>query len=758
MRQTDRFGRGFEPQNGSYHAEAGPVQEEQLNSNAALSESSESERISALHGTFNSRPLPDDTAGLQQYLADLAGEVGRLTKVQDVVSAILQDRSEVKRLGEELQQEKERARAAEELHRSRLFQAESNCKAEAAKARQLQEEVMELQERERNMQHALSEAQRHVQERESVLAQWKVERQAADADAKAAAEAAACRHEDELRAAQAEISALRQSAAERKPADEKRHAEMLAAIERWRVLVSEKEEEVRSLQQQMGHLQSQAWHYQSEIQQMDAHYRHELDSLVAANAAADAELLKLRKEAAAPAQPQRLSLPGPPQPALSMFPPATALPAAHVEGGTNLTPPTSRSAPTKGIKNGSMVDATQRSVAPELHQIMNGRTVHAAPNNAPELFSEQQLVDALLEIVPRGEAHAKKFSHTDYQRLEAALGGRRWDHLYQPKYGSVPDFMRTHPEAFYQTPNGAFYRPDAPARLPAVQASSSQHMGASPASAAGGPSTALIIPPGTAGPPVVAKRQAVISAVVTPAAPANMRPKRAANSSSNNVISANAETKQQPKAQPQQQQQQPQQQQQEQSSQAAAVPLDVEKGAGRPPRALEKGIAAAAVQQEQQPRRFDGRKLEQTNGGASVSQPRGYLQAARNAAQASTPKQSSVEEFPALQGSKDRRKEPPVREEKLALSVPPGLQGQGSAAERQSSAKEATCGSSRNLIEGSKSERGDGEGNGTSGKPTAGGSRPASDTASASGADKEKSRKKRNRKKGGSAAGPVGAP
>ncbi len=126
--------------------------------------------------------------------------------------------------------------------------------------------------------------------RESVLAHWKVERQAADADAKAAAEAAACRHEDELRAAKAEISALRQTAAERceiiqlslvhylvqsritslsllkcdmdsygcrKPADEKRHAEMLAAIERWRVLVSEKEEEVRGLQQQMGHLQSQ---------------------------------------------------------------------------------------------------------------------------------------------------------------------------------------------------------------------------------------------------------------------------------------------------------------------------------------------------------------------------------------------------------------------------------------------------------------------------------------------------------------------
>lgn len=209
--------------------------------------------------------------------------------------------------------------------------------------------------------------------------------------------------------------------------------------------------------------------------------------------------------------------------------------------------------------------------------------------------------------------------------------------------------------------------------------------------------------------------------------------------------------KQQPKAQPQQQ---PQQQQQEHFSQAAALPSDVEKGAGRPPKASEKGIAAAPLQQEQQPRRSDVRKQEQTSGGASLSQPRGYLQAARSAAQASAPKQSSVEEFPALQGSKDRQKEAPVREEKHALSVPPGLQGHNSAAERQSSANASKGGSSRSAVEGGKS---DGEGNGSSGKATAGGNGPASDTASAGGINKEKFKKKRNRKKGGSAVGPVGA-
>ncbi len=62
-----------------------------------------------------------------RYLADNTRAPVHM-QVQDVVSAILQDRSEVKRLSEELQQEKERARAAEELHRSRLFQAESNCR------------------------------------------------------------------------------------------------------------------------------------------------------------------------------------------------------------------------------------------------------------------------------------------------------------------------------------------------------------------------------------------------------------------------------------------------------------------------------------------------------------------------------------------------------------------------------------------------------------------------------------------------------
>lgn len=78
---TDQFGKGFEPQNGSYHPESGPVQDVQLNNNAARSESSESERISALHGNLHSRTLPKDTHGLQQYQADLQGELGRLTKV-----------------------------------------------------------------------------------------------------------------------------------------------------------------------------------------------------------------------------------------------------------------------------------------------------------------------------------------------------------------------------------------------------------------------------------------------------------------------------------------------------------------------------------------------------------------------------------------------------------------------------------------------------------------------------------------------------
>ena len=253
---------------------------------------------------------------------------------------------------------------------------------------------------------------------------------------------------------------------------------------------------------------------------------------------------------------------------------------------------------------------------------------------------------------------------------------------------------------------------------------------------------------------MVPKRPAVISAVVTPAAPANTRPKRA-TSSGNSSISTSAEIKQQPKAQPQQQPQQQRQQQQEQLSQAAAVPSDVGNGAGHSQKASEKGAAAAALQQEHQPRRSDARKLEQMNGGASLSQPRGYLQAARNAGQASAPKQSLVEEFPALNGSKDRRKEAPVQDEKHALSVPPGLHAQNSTAERQSSAKGTTDGSSGVSVDGGKSERGDGEGNVSGGRPAAGGNGHASDTAS--GADKDKSRKKRNRRKGGSGAGPVGA-
>jgi hypothetical protein len=76
--------------------------------------------------------------------------------------------------------------------------------------------------------------------------------------------------------------------------------------------------------------------------------------------------------------------------------------------------------------------------------------------------------------------------------VQASLGGRRWDQAYQAKYGSVADFMRTHPEAFYQRFNGAFYRPDAPARMPPVHdTNTQQHSGGTT-----GISKALIIAPG----------------------------------------------------------------------------------------------------------------------------------------------------------------------------------------------------------------------------------------------------------------------
>lgn len=52
---------------------------------------------------------------------------------------------------------------------------------------------------------------------------------------------------------------------------------------------------------------------------------------------------------------------------------------AHTKDSATPTPSASLPAPQKGIKNGSVVDATQRSVASELHMIMNGRSVHNAP-------------------------------------------------------------------------------------------------------------------------------------------------------------------------------------------------------------------------------------------------------------------------------------------------------------------------------------------------------------------------------------------
>lgn len=79
--RNDHFGRSFEPQNGNSQRDAGLVQEVHNASYTPHSESSESDRISALHGKIYSRILPQDTPGLQQYMADLDGELGRIEKV-----------------------------------------------------------------------------------------------------------------------------------------------------------------------------------------------------------------------------------------------------------------------------------------------------------------------------------------------------------------------------------------------------------------------------------------------------------------------------------------------------------------------------------------------------------------------------------------------------------------------------------------------------------------------------------------------------
>ena len=53
-------------------------------------------------------------------------------------------------------------------------------------------------------------------------------------------------------------------------------------------------------------------------------------------------------------------------------------------------------------------------------------------------------------------------------RAQSVIGAGKWAQLYQARYrGSVADFLRTHPEAFFQRKaDGAFYRPDPPARHP----------------------------------------------------------------------------------------------------------------------------------------------------------------------------------------------------------------------------------------------------------------------------------------------------
>ena len=136
----------------------------------------------------------------------------------------------------------------------------------------------------------------------------------------------------------------------------------------------------------------QAWHYEGEAKSIDAHYRVQLDALSSAKLAAEAELAALRAAGAkssgstssgAAQQQQRLppphAMPAVPTAQLQngkreQQPPAPALPAA---AGQQLL------LPQKGIRSGNVVDASRRSVAPELQLLMARAGSGAAPPPAP---------------------------------------------------------------------------------------------------------------------------------------------------------------------------------------------------------------------------------------------------------------------------------------------------------------------------------------------------------------------------------------
>eukprot|EP00873_Tetraselmis_striata_P027215 jgi/Tetstr1/447479/TSEL_034860.t1 len=418
-------------------------------------------------GAFSSpathRPAPGGS--VEERLTSVKAELARLAAIEADLQRQVDEESEVIKLKAESASAALEIADLKEERASLLANAESERRSFVA---QLQEKGAELERLKREA-WGKDEA---IRERDVQLMEQTKKQVDTDTNMAAAM--------DKISSAQALLSSreeeMEKVAAAKESEYKAREAELLSAITEWQRMVHSKEEAI--------------WHMQavhaSEKSNMEAHFLHQINHILAEKRAQAEELAALKGGApagevgntstpppvaiATTAAPQMV----PPQPGGSGAPPGQG---GNSGGGLHWIESLMNGTAHKAAAAGSHPHANSAgglagwqqpqgkeegqahhpSLDPRVPRPNTGHAHHGGGPAAVRLLTDPELTGLLKKVVPLGKESARPWSGEDEMAFEALLAPFNWADHYGPQHGSVMDFLLSNSDEFQMLPDGSVF-------------------------------------------------------------------------------------------------------------------------------------------------------------------------------------------------------------------------------------------------------------------------------------------------------------
>mmetsp|Transcript_7298 Transcript_7298/g.20584 ORF Transcript_7298/g.20584 Transcript_7298/m.20584 type:complete len:784 (-) Transcript_7298:304-2655(-) len=437
---------------------------------------------------------------LEQRLANIKAEIGRLSALESEYQRRIDEQSELREAKEALMEKEAQIAELTEERTSFRTSAESERRSLLS---QLQEKDREIE----DLRQQIQEKDELLRQRDVLLAEHGKQQTERDSNVAAAMDKLSVqeqtwgRKEEEMRK---EMAAMDSKFKERE-------AELINAINEWQRALHAKEEAL--------------WHMQGLHTSMERHFHSQINVLAAQKHAAEAELQQLKGGAPGviPASgpemlppgmgplPPPVSVPLPPGAQTPFLPPATAAgpdladPQAAPPGlggaggaapvGSQAKPPPHQVEEKAAADSSSAAhwiqslmtgtanlqatanwakptnEEAQRAHHPSLDPRVPAPGHHPTSTPAPpedcdamarhpanRLLTDNELMRLVSKAVPEGAEAARRWGSEEDMELENLLEPFNWADHYGPQHGSIIDFLSSNPDVFTVLPDGSVYR------------------------------------------------------------------------------------------------------------------------------------------------------------------------------------------------------------------------------------------------------------------------------------------------------------